>query len=84
MQVAENCISATRPMVAEVDKDFERFQKPSFGCVLDGHVAADEMVWAVEPVVAFVVNVVLPAEIVAAVNEKAGVGGHLRQILVDR
>lgn len=65
-----------------MDVHFERFQKPSFECVLDGHVAIDEMVWAVEHVVAFVVNVVLPAEIVAAVNKKAGVGGHLRQTLV--
>lgn len=61
---------------------FEHHQKPSFERVLDGHVAADEVVGCAEPAVAFVVRVVLVVEIVAAVNEKGGVGEHLRQIPV--
>lgn len=82
MQVVGACISVTWEGVAEEGKDFERLQKLSFERVLDRHVATDEMVGVVESVVAFVVNVVLPAEIVVAVNEKAGVEEHLRRTLV--
>lgn len=79
MPVVRASISATWEWVAEVGKDFEHHQRPSFECMLDGR---DEVVGSVGPVVVFAVNIVLAAEIVAAVNEKAGVGEHLRQTLV--
>jgi hypothetical protein len=65
-----------------LDVHSEHHQKPSCERVLDRRAAADEMAESVGPVVVFVVNIVLAVEIVAAVNEKAEVAGHLRQILV--
>jgi hypothetical protein len=82
MLVVGDSISAVWDWVAEVGKDSEHHQKPSCEHVLDRRVAADEMAESVGPVVVFVVNIVLAVEIVAAVNEKAGVAEHLRQILV--
>lgn len=63
-------------------KDFEHHQKLSFERLLDGRVAADEVAACVGPVVAFVENIALAVEIVAAVNENVGVGEYLLQTLV--
>lgn len=56
-----------------MDKDFEHYPKPSFE-----RVVADGVVGCVDPVVEFVENIALAAEI----HEKVGVGEHLLQTFV--